>query len=165
MTTDASSGLRPMDDFDGFVRDASRRLRRALVARYGVDLGTEAAADAIAHAWEHREKLALTTNPLGYLYRVGQSSVRRYTRRRRQIDLPPESAADSYDVEHGDVGLPDALAGLKHDQRVAVVLVHAHGYSYAEVADVLNVPVSTVRNHVHRGMIRLRDQLERRHDH
>ena len=32
------------------------RVRRGLVATYGVDVGTEAAADARAWAWEHRER-------------------------------------------------------------------------------------------------------------
>lgn len=34
-------------------------------------------------------------------------------------------------------------------------VVHAHGRSYAEVAETLGVEVSTVRNHVHRGLQKL----------
>ncbi len=43
---------------------------------------------------------------------------------------------------------------------MAVLLVHAHGWSYAEVADVLDIRVSAVRNHVHRGLTKLRTHLE-----
>jgi DNA-directed RNA polymerase specialized sigma24 family protein len=57
-------------------------------------------------------------------------------------------------------GLQVALAQLTHDQRVAVLLVHAHGYSYAEATALLEISVSTLRNHVHRGMNRLRKTLE-----
>ena len=57
-------------------------------------------------------------------------------------------------------GLHDALQCLTDDQRVAVLLVHAHGYSYAEAAGILEIPVTTLRNNIHRGMNRLRRQLE-----
>jgi len=58
--------------------------------------------------------------------------------------------------------LPDALWELRPDVRVAIVLVHGYGWSYAEVGELLQVPVSTVRNHVHRGMTKLRQSLEGR---
>lgn len=149
------------EDFDEFVSEVFRRLERALVARYGVDLGVDAAADAIAYAWEHREALAQTSNPIGYLYRVGQTSVRRTVRLQRPLILPPEAVVDGYrSVEDSEFSLPDAVAKLPDAQRVAVVLVHAHGYSYADAAEVLDVPVTTLRNHLHRGMSRLRALLE-----
>jgi DNA-directed RNA polymerase specialized sigma24 family protein len=152
--------LRVVDDFDEFVGDATRRLQRALVAQYGVELGREAAADAIAYAWEHRDDLAAKANPIGYLFRVGQTSVRRLRRQRRLIDLPPESRADSYRVVDGEPSLPAALSRLTDAQRAAVLLVHAHAYSYAEAAELLDIPVTTLRNHIHRGMTRLRALLE-----
>lgn len=150
----------PITDFDEFVVDATRRLQRALVAHYGVELGREATADAIAYAWEHRDELAEKANPLGYLFRVGQTAVRRLRRQRRWIDLPPESRADTYRVVEDEPGLPAALSQLNADQRAAVLLVHAHAYSYAEAAELLDVPVTTLRNHIHRGMTRLRTLLE-----
>ena len=42
---------------------------------------------------------------------------------------------------------------------MAVLLVHAHGHTYEEAAAVLGVPVTTVRNHLHRGLARLRATL------
>jgi RNA polymerase sigma factor (sigma-70 family) len=52
------------------------------------------------------------------------------------------------------------LAKLNRAQRVAVVLVHSHGWTYAEVAEVLDVSLDAVRNHVHRGLRRLRHILK-----
>ncbi len=136
------------------------KLRRALVARYGPDVGCEAHAAAMAYAWEHRARLAGMTNPVGYLWRVAQTSVRRQRRWDRHPVLPPERPAAPAD----DLGVPrdlaPALARLKPDVRVAVLMVHGHDWSYAEVAELLGVPVSTVRNHVHRGLTRLRRTLE-----
>ena len=57
------------DSFEEFVGSVSARLRRALVARYGVELGCEAFADALGWEWEHRDQLVAMHNPTGYLYR------------------------------------------------------------------------------------------------
>ena len=142
------------EDFARFVQAALPRLRRALVARYGIVTGTEAHADAVAYAWEHRARLASMANPVGYLYRVGQTSVR--SQRRPRVVLPPE---DEHEIARSEPRLHEVLARLSEDQRSAVLLVHAHGWTYADAADVLGIPVSTLRNHVHRGMKRLRRSL------
>jgi RNA polymerase sigma factor (sigma-70 family) len=144
--------------FEAFVADASLRLRRALVARYGVELGVEACAEAIAWAWAHRERLATMSNPVGYLYRVGQTAVRRQARWERTPPLPREE--HDADLALPDPALHDALAKLNRDQRAAVMLVHAYGYPYAEAAALLDIPVSTLKNHLNRGAAKLRRMLE-----
>jgi RNA polymerase sigma-70 factor, ECF subfamily len=49
----------------------------------------------------------------------------------------------------------DALAALPWEQRVAVVLVDVQGWAVAEVAEVLEVPVGTVKSRCARGRARL----------
>lgn len=131
------------------------QVRRALLARYGAEIGSDAWSDVVVWAWQHRERLAAMANPSGYLYRVGQSAAKRQLRWYRSppflAERPP---VDSFD---GDVFA--ALERLKPRQRVAVLLVHGHGASYAEVADVLGVSVAAVTNYVHRGMRQLRRAL------
>lgn len=133
-------------------------IRRALVARYGLELGAEAAADAVAWGWEHSDVLAEMANPGGYLYRVGQSSVRRTRRRIARSAFPIEPEWHDAPDLPGDVF--DALYQLRPDQRVAVLLVHGYRFSYRETAAVMGVSEDSVRNHVHRGMRRLRSELE-----
>ena len=142
--------------YEAFVATGGLRLRRVLVARYGPEVGVEVAADALAHAWERWDDVARMANPDGYLYRVAQSATRRHLRWRRRPNFPPEEPSSPGDPEPG---LPAALAALPEAQRVAVLLVHAHGWSYEEAAEVLGVPVSTVRNHLHRGVAKLRRSL------
>lgn len=140
-----------------FLDGASmRRLRQVLVARFGWHVGTEAWQDAVLFAWEHREELPDMANPIGYLYRVAQTSVRRQHRWRRRVDLlapPPDRLPDV------EPGLAGALAALTARQRVAVMLVHAHGWTHEEAAAVLGIDVSTLRNHLRRGIDRLRREL------
>jgi RNA polymerase sigma factor (sigma-70 family) len=144
--------------FEGFVSSSGVRLRQALVARFGVEAGGEAFGDAIAWGWEHRARLESTANPVGYLYRVGQSAVRPHLRWRRRVVLIEADARR--EAEHVDVDLVAALEELSTAQRATVLLVHAHGWSYAEAAEVLGVSVAAVTNHVHRALRRLRALLE-----
>ncbi len=143
--------------FEQFARSDALRLRRVLVARFGVEIGAEVCAEAMAYAWENWSRLAPMENRVGYLYRVAQSKARRHHRWRRDVSFPPEQL--SFDATT-DVGLHLGLGRLSEPQRMAVLLVHAHGWSYAEVADVLDIRVSAVRNHVHRGLTKLRTHLE-----
>jgi DNA-directed RNA polymerase specialized sigma24 family protein len=155
VSTPTDTDARAIERFAAFDAMARPRLQRALVARYGVDVGVEAAADALAYGWEHWVRVEAMANPVGYLYRVGQTAARRH--RRRPVRLPAEEPTRLGDPEPG---LRVALTKLTEDQRAAVLLVHAYGWSYAEAAQVLDIPVSSLRNHLHRGMARLRRHLE-----
>jgi RNA polymerase sigma factor (sigma-70 family) len=150
-----SGSERNAGDVDRSIVGMHRSVRRALVARCGLEVGADAAADAMAWAIAHPTELETMANPAGYLYRVGLSSVRREWRiakRRGRMLFEPS-------VEP-DVALDDelfaALGRLKRDERVAVVLVHAYAYSYREVAELIGVSEAAVTNHVHRGLRRLR---------
>ncbi len=142
--------------FDEFVERADPRLRRALVATYGPTLGREAALDALSWAWEHWDRVETMANPVGYLYRVGQTAAKRLLRPSAAISF--DSAAD----DPADVApeLLPALSRLSEQQRAVVVLVHGYGFPQREVGELLEIAVSTVREHLARGMASLRSQLE-----
>lgn len=146
--------------FDLFVRDTERRLSFALAAAYGPELGAEATAEALAYAWEHWERISQMTNPLGYLFRVGQSKARRYWWRRPPFAPLPPSSPDQW-VEPA---LPEGLSRLSRNQRVAVVLIEGFEWTQREVASLLGVSRSTVQKHYERGLDRLRQILEVRSD-
>jgi DNA-directed RNA polymerase specialized sigma24 family protein len=143
-------------EFETFAAEKGGRLKRVLIAHFGVDIGNEVAADALAYAWQHWDRVREMANPLGYLYRVGQSSARRHWRWRRAVHLPRE---EPIEVPLPEPGLDAALASLNASQRVAVLLVHALGWTYEETAVAMAIPLTSVRNHVHRGMKRLRRRL------
>jgi RNA polymerase sigma factor (sigma-70 family) len=151
--------------FSEFVAAVEPRLRRALVAAYGADLGREAAADALAWAWQHWDRVHTMTNPAGYLWRVGQTSIRRTTRRRvHEVVDGREFELELIDDGRGERSIEPALTGaldaLSPQQRAAVVLVHGHGYSLSEAGEALGCSVSTIRNHVARALRRLHAALE-----
>ncbi len=138
-------------DFDHFVRDAEPRLRRAYLGVVGVDRMPDAVAEALAYSWQNWDRVSTMANPVGYIFRVGQSKIR--TRRQpRLFERPPAMP----DIEPG---LPVALMKLPQQQRTAVWLVHGCRWSHQEVAEVLGVSPSTVSTHVNRALIRLRTEL------
>jgi RNA polymerase sigma factor (sigma-70 family) len=148
-----SGDVKVADEFEAFVRDVEPRLRRALVALLGFEEGRDAAAEALAYAWERWDELRTVSNLPGYLYRVGQT---RGTRRKRQ---PVLHDPDGWAEHRFEPGLPGALAALSERQRVAVVLVHGYGYTLREAAELTGLTRSSVQSHAARGLARLRARL------
>lgn len=95
-------------------------------------------------------------NPAGYLYVVGRDRGRRMQRRLRSVVLMP---VDSVRTPWVEPGLPDALARLPEQQRVAVMLLHCFEWTMSEVADLLDISKSTVQTHADRGLARLRARM------
>lgn len=143
--------------FDAFVARVEPRLRLALVATYGPVDGRDAARDALSWAWEHWPRVRAMSNPVGYLYRVGQSATRRYASRTPPTALITEIARHEAEVTPE---LVPALARLSPQQRTVVVLVHAFGWTLRETASTLEISPSTVREHLDRALTRLRSELE-----
>lgn len=53
----------------------------------------------------------------------------------------------------------DALAALPEDFRMVVYLADVEGFSYQEIADIVERPIGTVMSRLHRGRARLRQSL------
>jgi DNA-directed RNA polymerase specialized sigma24 family protein len=92
-------------------------------------------------------------NPAGYLYRVGRSRAR-VSRVRPTFAPVPEDHTPNVEP-----GLPAALRRLSEKQRVAVVMIHAYGWSREEAASLMGLSMSTVDTHLQRGLSRLRREL------
>ena len=119
--------------FTAFAKDAGERVRRALIAAYGPELGIEATAEALAYGWEHWDRISAMDNPAGYLYRVGRTRARGRLRRRPA----PVPVVDSTPGEAWvEPGLPESLSRLTRKQRASVVLVHGYGWSYQEASRI-----------------------------
>ncbi len=147
------------DRFEAFCSRTEPRLRRALVAAYGPQLGADATAAALGWAWEHFDRVEAMANPAGYLWRVGQSSTRPARRHASWSTTLAVAPASVTEEPRFEPRLITALDRLSHRQRAAVVLVHGYGYSLTEAADTLGCRVRTLRNHLDRGLTKLRHDL------
>lgn len=88
--------------------------------------------------------------------------------RRRKFEPPnwlDQVAAPAAEPETGDPilsGLLERLVGALPEQaRLAVILRYQEDLEPAEIARVLNMPVATVKSHLHRSLDLLRCKLER----
>jgi RNA polymerase sigma factor (sigma-70 family) len=144
-------------DFTAFVREAQDPVRHALTAGFGLEVGRDAAEEALVYAWRHWDRVGRMKNPRGYVYRVGHRLAQKMARKPHPTafpDLPQES--NPVQVEPA---LPAALGRLSARQRTAVVLVCAYGLSEREAARLLGITRSSVRRHMERGLARLRIEL------
>lgn len=108
-------------------------------------------ADASARTW----LLQITRH-------VCADHVRRSTRRRALVDriVQRTSAADVVDESRtGELELDEAIGALAVDRREAFVLTQVVGLSYAEAAQVCEVPIGTIRSRVARARADLLDTL------
>lgn len=56
--------------------------------------------------------------------------------------------------------IEDALGTLRADYRTAIVLCHVEGRPYEEIAEIMEVPLGTVKTYIHRGRKELMQRLE-----
>lgn len=144
------------DLYSSFVAEVEPRLRRALSAGFGPEVGREAAAEALMYGWEHWERVGEMENPAGYLYRVGRDKARRM---RPRSGLLAGHRSDSSSDPWVEPGLVPALEQLTEKQRVVVSLLHAFDWSMSEVAELLGVSKSTIQSYERRAMKKLQRAL------
>jgi len=140
--------------FSDFARTTEPQVRRALVAAFGPEIGTDASAEAMAIAWEKWEIVSARPNPAGYVWGIGRNVACKRGGERRLFPSPNPPREPWIEP-----ALPDAVEDLTESQRTAVLLVHGFHWKYREVADLLGVSKSTVQAHVERGMAKLREAL------
>lgn len=163
------------------VRDADTRAFELLVRRHqGLVraqlrrlLGNDAAtADDLAQetfvlAWRKLEQFRGDSRFSTWLYRIAYSCFLQFLRSRgRQPEpaaLDPEAGhpadADTPDLEL-HIDLNAALLHLPMNQRAALLYCEQLGLSHQEAAEVLGIPLGTVKTHVMRGKARLRELLQ-----
>lgn len=139
--------------------DAADALQDAYVAAFRRAAGFR--GEAQVSTWLHR-----------IVVNACLDRLRQLQRRQREQPLPddPERTAELAEpaeqspVEQREVqrDLIEALAELNDDQRNALVVVDVEGYSVQEAADILGVPVGTVKSRCARGRVRLARLLRER---
>ena len=152
-------------ELTGFCREAWPRLVGALSLYTGDrDVAEELAQEALVRTCERWSEVGTMDSPIGWTHRVAfnlaHSHFRRFgaerrARRRLQaiVDLPrPEF--DATDA----LALRAAIAALPEAQRRVLILRYYADLSIVEVAELLEMPESTVKTHARRGIARLRDE-------
>ena len=112
------------------------------------------------HLWQEGSDLR------AWLFTILRNLFRsEYRKRRREVEDPDGNYAEtlrSHPEQQGRVEFEEfrvALAKLPADQREALVLVGASGFSYEEAAAISNCAVGTIKSRVNRARTRLAELL------
>ena len=155
--------------FGELVKRYTASARRVAWAVLGnPDDADDAAQDGFLAALRHLGRYD-SNRPFGpWLLRIVANAATDRLRRRRvraAEAIPPTIATGEPGPDREAdrtalrAALRKALATLPERQRVAVVLYDVEGYTHAEIAEVLGIPVGTVRSHVFHARRALRTAL------
>ena len=122
--------------------------------------------ETLFKAWNHLDSFKEGTNLKAWLFTILRNT---YFSERRKRKREVEDADGSYAArlathpeQHGHMDLQDfraVLVRLPDDQREALVLVGAAGFSYEEAAEICGCAVGTIKSRVNRARNRLADML------
>jgi RNA polymerase sigma-70 factor (ECF subfamily) len=129
----------------------------------------DAAQEALAKVLTRIDQFRGESRFATWLYSLVTNTCRdlgeRQRRRRHQpLEAAPEiaSAMGPYDLacqREQRSQLAREMGDLSHDQRHVMVMKDVLALSYEEIAEVLDMPVGTVKCHAHRGRARMRRAL------
>jgi RNA polymerase sigma-70 factor (ECF subfamily) len=176
IAAEARDRVRFEEEALGFADQVYRVARRLVATREEAE---DLVQETYARAFRSWRSYTPGTNMRAWLLRILTNlNVDRGRRVQRSPDLQPLEEGDYYlanrlaqvageevlDQERvvqrlSQDGVVDALAELPHEYRDTVVLVDIGEFSYAEAAQILDVPIGTVMSRLHRGRRRLKQLL------
>jgi RNA polymerase sigma-70 factor, ECF subfamily len=169
--------------FERFVHLFERRVR-GLLSRLLSDERDieEAAQDTFVQAWRNLARFRGDAAPFTWLYRIAVNEALQRSRRRRPetqpIDAEVLEVLEVLEYQHGTAGsrprppdlvleereaqafLLDRVRRLPFELRAPVVLRDIEGWSNQEVADILELSLPAAKSRIHRGRMKLREELE-----
>jgi RNA polymerase sigma-70 factor (ECF subfamily) len=87
--------------------------------------------------------------------------MERRKRKEEPLESPDETASvDTSSASLVRLDLEKAMAQLAPPERAALTLCYAFGHSHGEAAEILDLPLGTVKSHVLRGREKLKALLE-----
>lgn len=82
-------------------------------------------------------------------------------RERTSLSVRSEDETPHEYVENRELGgqIEEAIATLRDEYRTAILLRHVEGYAYDEIAEIMEVPLGTVKTYLHRARAELKERL------
>ena len=131
-----------------------------------VDRADDLVQETLLRAMANIDSFQPGTNMSAWLFTILRNLFRsEYRKRRREVEDVDGSYVESlksHPEQPGRVDLQEfrvALATLPPDQREALLLVGASGFSYEEAATICHCAVGTIKSRVNRARTRLSDLL------
>lgn len=143
---------------------ALRAFAMSLSGRH--DVADDLVQETVMKAWAKQDAFTLGTNMNAWLFTILRnlyySQMRKRGREVQDVDGAFTGRLGVAPAHDGRMDLADfrrALEGLPADQREAVLLIGASGFSYEEAAAICGCAVGTVKSRVSRARVRLQAVL------
>jgi RNA polymerase sigma-70 factor, ECF subfamily len=156
---------------DASVRDAILAavpsLRAFAISLSGnVDRADDLVQETLLRALANIDSFQPGSNMPAWLFTILRNLFRsEYRKRRREVEDADGSYAQTLKSQPEQMSRVEfeefrtALAKLPHDQREALILVGASGFSYEEAAEICGCAVGTIKSRVNRARSRLSETL------
>jgi len=150
--------------FSALVRRHETRVRAFLARTAGAQAADDLAQETFLRAWRNAANFRGTGSYAGWLLAIGwrvflDASKRQRLElgRRNEVASPPalsfEDASAKMDVEK-------LMAALEPEERASLVLCLGQGWSHSEAAEILGVPLGTLKSRVARATAKCRVMLD-----
>ncbi|WP_189424193.1 RNA polymerase sigma factor [Devosia pacifica] len=131
------------------------------------DKADDLVQDTIMKAWAKQSSFEMGTNIKAWLFTILRNEFYSQMRKRgREVQDTDGAFTERMSVhpsQYGSMDLADfkkALDALPADQREAVVLIGASGFSYEEAAEICDCAIGTMKSRVSRARSRLAEVLQ-----
>jgi RNA polymerase sigma-70 factor (ECF subfamily) len=142
--------------FAMLVEKHERQLRGFLARAVGSDLADDIAQEAFLKAWRAAGQYDGRARYSTWLTRIAWRCRIDALRKDRKAEA--EASPDSYATDTGEV--QDMLARLSEKERAALVLCEGQGCTHSEAADLLGMPLGTLKSTVARAKSKCREMWE-----
>jgi RNA polymerase sigma-70 factor (ECF subfamily) len=131
-----------------------------------VDRADDLVQETLLRALANIDSFQVGTNMGAWLFTILRNHFRsEYRKRRREVEDSDGHYAEMLKAQPAQEGaiqyheFREALTLLPHDQREAIVLVGASGFSYDEAANICGCAVGTIKSRVNRARTKLAELM------
>src|SRR5690606_20562299 len=131
------------------------------------DKADDLVQETLVKAWDKHESFQPGTNLKAWLFTILRnefySQMRKRGREVQDSDGIMTARLAVHPAQQGRLDLEDFRSALEHlpeDQREAIILIGASGFSYEEAAEICGCAVGTIKSRVSRARARLQDILK-----
>ncbi len=131
------------------------------------DKADDLVQETLVKAWDKHQSFQPGTNLKAWLFTILRnefySQMRKRGREVQDSDGIMTARLAVHPSQHGQLDLKDfrvALEQLPEDQREAIILIGASGFSYDEAAEICGCAIGTIKSRVSRARTRLQEILQ-----
>ncbi len=144
------------------------RLRAFLVRlTHRYDLADDIAQDAFVTAYSKLNQYTGGGSFSGWLFKIAYNGFLEHQRRENRrtevtnrFSAEFQIVANHYEsISNEQLDLERAMSQLREEEVAALSLCYSYGMSHTEAAEVLSIPVGSVKTHINRGKQKLKQLL------